>query len=169
MFLKAIDASNKVKTATWQAKHLAVEIRGLDPTNILQFVVDNASVNMKTEKLLYEEFPHIQWDRCVAHGLNLLCEDIGKLEWIEDLFKMCAEKVKYVKNHHMMNTMFLDDFSDGLTLLKSGLTRFMTNFIMINRAYAVRYWLRKLVNSGICMKKVWLMLKVLGAVKVFNV
>ncbi|KAL2623295.1 hypothetical protein R1flu_003500 [Riccia fluitans] len=132
MFMTAIDASNKVKMAVWQAKHLVVEIRRLGPTNVLQFVADNASVNVKTRKLIHEEFPHIQWGGCATHGLDLLYKDIGKLKWVKDLFKLCAEKVKYIKNHHMMNTMFLDDFSDDLTLLKPRMTRFMTNFIMID-------------------------------------
>ncbi|KAL3683431.1 hypothetical protein R1sor_001453 [Riccia sorocarpa] len=55
--------------------------------------------------------------------------------------------VAFIKNHHMTNAIFIDKFSDGLTLLRPGATHFMTNFIMIDRAYALRYCLKEMTSS----------------------
>ncbi|KAL3693454.1 hypothetical protein R1sor_007105 [Riccia sorocarpa] len=55
--------------------------------------------------------------------------------------------VAFIKNHHMTNAIFIDKFSDGLTLLRPGATHFMTNFIMIDRAYALRYCLKEMTAS----------------------
>ncbi|KAL3697714.1 hypothetical protein R1sor_011790 [Riccia sorocarpa] len=58
-----------------------------------------------------------------------------------------SKMVAFIKNHHMTNVIFIDKFSDGLTLLRPGATRFMTNFIMIDHAYALRYCLKEMTSS----------------------
>ncbi|KAL3702405.1 hypothetical protein R1sor_020427 [Riccia sorocarpa] len=122
-------------------------IEELRPENVLQFVVDNAAVNRKAGELIREKYPHIVFGGCVAHGLNLLCHDLGQYAWITSLFDKCQKMVAFIKNHHMTNVIFIDKFSDGLTLLQPSATRFMTNFIMIDRAYALRYCLKEMTSS----------------------
>lgn len=147
-FVDAIDGSNELKDAKWQAEHLLEVIRKRGPENVLQFVADGASVNVKTGMLIREEYPHIIFGRCVAHGLDLLCEDIGKFDWVQVIFDECRDIVTYIKGHRVTHMLFTDKFSNGLTLLKPSLTRFMTNFIMIDRAYALRWCLKKMTVSA---------------------
>ncbi|KAL3695291.1 hypothetical protein R1sor_009367 [Riccia sorocarpa] len=84
---------------------------------------DNASANILAGKLVRERYPHIIFGGCVAHGLDLLMEDIGKLPWVKEVVNDCKKFIKFIKNHHMTNAMFLDFFSNGATLLKPATTR----------------------------------------------
>ncbi|KAL3676244.1 hypothetical protein R1sor_026192 [Riccia sorocarpa] len=108
---------------------------------------DNASANILAGKLVRERYPHIIFGGCVAHGLDLLMEDIGKLPWVKEVVNDCKKFIKFIKNHHMKNAMFLDFFSNDVTLLKPTATRFATNVIMLDRAWTLSSSLRRMLNS----------------------
>ncbi|KAL3686300.1 hypothetical protein R1sor_008874 [Riccia sorocarpa] len=74
-------------------------------------------------------------------------EDIGKLPWVKEVVSDCKSFIKFIKNHHMTNAMFLDFFSNGATLLKPAATRFATNVIMLDRAWTLSSSLRRMVIS----------------------
>ncbi|KAL3683082.1 hypothetical protein R1sor_001104 [Riccia sorocarpa] len=147
MYHSSVDCSGIYKDALWESGELIKMIEKLRPENVLQFVADNAAVNRKAGELIREKYPHIVFGGCVAHGLNLLSHDLGQYTWITSLFDRCQKMVAFIKNHHMTNAIFIDKFSDGLTLLRPDATRFMTNFIMIDRAYALRYCLKEMTSS----------------------
>ncbi|KAL3697302.1 hypothetical protein R1sor_011378 [Riccia sorocarpa] len=142
-----VDGSNETKSAVWIAEHIMQDIEERGPPNVLQFVADNASANILAGKLVRERYPHIIFGGCVAHGLDLLMEDIGKLPWVKEVVNDCKSFIKFIKNHHMTNAMFLDFFSNGATLLKPAATRFATNVIMLDRAWTLSSSLRRMVIS----------------------
>ncbi|KAL3692683.1 hypothetical protein R1sor_006334 [Riccia sorocarpa] len=74
-------------------------------------------------------------------------ENIGKLPWVKEVVNDCKKFIKFIKNHHMTNAMFLDFFSNGATLLKPAATRFATNVIMLDRAWTLSSSLRRMVDS----------------------
>ncbi|KAL3679167.1 hypothetical protein R1sor_022123 [Riccia sorocarpa] len=147
MYHISMDCSVVYKDALWESGELIKVIEELGPENVFQFVADNAPVNRKADELIREKYPHIVFGGCVAHGLNLLSHDLRQYTWITSLFDRCQKMVAFIKNHHMTNVIFIDKFSDGLTLLRPGATCFMTNFIMIDRAYALRYCLKEMTSS----------------------
>ncbi|KAL3680237.1 hypothetical protein R1sor_023193 [Riccia sorocarpa] len=142
-----VDGSNETKSAVWIAEHITKDIEKRGPPNVLQFVADNAFANILAGKLVRERYPHIIFGGCVAHGLDLLMEDIGKLMWVKEVVNDCKKFIKFIKNHHMTNAMFLDFFSNGVTLLKPAATRFATNVIMLDRAWTLSSSLRRMVIS----------------------
>ncbi|KAL3699675.1 hypothetical protein R1sor_017697 [Riccia sorocarpa] len=142
-----VDGSNETKSAVWIAEHIMKDIEERGPHNVLQFVADNASANILAGKLVRERYPHIIFGGCVAHGLDLLMEDTGKLPWVKEVVNDCKSFIKFIKNHHMTNKMFLDFFSNGATLLKPVATRFATNVIMLDRAWTLSSSLRRMVIS----------------------
>ncbi|KAL3685578.1 hypothetical protein R1sor_003600 [Riccia sorocarpa] len=143
-----VDGSNEVKSGVWIAGHIkkAIEERGHE--NVLQFVADNASANTLAGKLVRDTYPHVIFGGCVAHGLDLLMEDIGKLDWVKSVVIECKTFIQFVKNHHMPHAMFLDHFSNGASLLKPAATRFATNCIMLDRAYTLKGPLSRMVISN---------------------
>ncbi|KAL3699826.1 hypothetical protein R1sor_017848 [Riccia sorocarpa] len=80
-----VDGSNETKSAVWIAEHVMKDIEEREPPNVLQFVADNASANILVRKLVRERYPHIIFGVCVAHGLDLLMEDIEKLPWVKEV------------------------------------------------------------------------------------
>ncbi|KAL3699402.1 hypothetical protein R1sor_017424 [Riccia sorocarpa] len=145
MLLKHVDGSNTRKDSQWVADNIIKEVLQIGPTNILQFTADNAHVNKLVGYLIRMRFPHIVFGGCVAHGLDLVCEDIGRLPWVKSIFDKCREFITFIKGHQRSHSMFLDYFSNGVELLKPGATRFATNIIMLDRAYGLSDSLRAMV------------------------
>ena len=69
----------------------AVEYVG--PSNVLQLVSDGENTNKAAGVLLEQKYPHIQWSACVAHCLNNLLKDIGKLDWVKNVIDNGKEVV----------------------------------------------------------------------------
>ncbi|KAL3699713.1 hypothetical protein R1sor_017735 [Riccia sorocarpa] len=80
-----VDGSNEVKSGVWIAGHIKKAIEERGPENVLQFVADNASANTLAGKLVRDTYPHVIFGDCVAHGLDLFMEDIGKLDWVKSV------------------------------------------------------------------------------------
>ncbi|KAL2623830.1 hypothetical protein R1flu_008075 [Riccia fluitans] len=114
------DDSNMTKDAKWVSSHILKAIKEVDPKNVLQFTADNAFANILAEKFVRTEYPHIVFGGCVAHGINLLFEDMGKLAWIGAIFDKCNDIVSFIKNSHQPHIMLMDFFTNGATLLKPG-------------------------------------------------
>ncbi|KAL2622482.1 hypothetical protein R1flu_002687 [Riccia fluitans] len=141
------DGSNMTKDAKWVSGHILNAIKEVDPKNVLQFTGDNPSVNILARNFVRAEYPHIIFGGCVAHGIDLLFEDMEKLAWIGAIFDKCNDIVSFIKNSHQPHTMLMDFFSDGATLLKPRVTRFATNIIMLDRTYHLQHCLKKMVVS----------------------
>ncbi|KAL3676169.1 hypothetical protein R1sor_026117 [Riccia sorocarpa] len=141
------DGSNVTKDAKWVATNMIRVIKEVGPKNVLQFTTDNAVVNTLAGQIVRAEFPHIVFGGCVAHGIDLLFEDMVKLPWIKAIFSKCNEIVCFIKNSHQPHTMLMDFFSDGATLLKPGITRFATSIIMLDRTFHLEHCLKRMVVS----------------------
>ena len=67
------------------AQVLADAIQTIGPDSVVQVVTDNAENCKAAVKIIEKKFPKITWGACTGHTLNLLLEDIGKMEGIWDI------------------------------------------------------------------------------------
>ena len=104
--MKAVDSSGEVKTAEYMAGKLAEVIKDAGEENIIQCVTDNAAACVAAGRLLEAQFPHLTWTGCTSHCLDLLLEDIAKLEWAAPVIAEGKQIVNFVKNHHMPLAIF---------------------------------------------------------------
>jgi len=79
VFLKTVDVSDVLKTARLLYQLFREVVLYVGVENIVHMVTDNAANYVAAGKLLMEEFPSIFWSPCVAHCINLILQDIGKL------------------------------------------------------------------------------------------
>ena len=114
-------------------------------------------------------FPHITWTPCTAHCVDLLLEDIGKLDWVDTVIKEAHSLVKFITNHQSSLAIFRTfskhellrpgkpsvDIELRLALLirlqcrraswHAGETRIATQFIQLARVIQVRKALQQMV------------------------
>ena len=149
-FLGAIDTSGETKDAKYIAGILKNYIQQLGPQNVVQICTDNASVMRKAAKILRKEWPHLYFQGCMAHALNLLLQDWGNQPWARDVVSDAHKIVKFVKNRHAPLALFRKHeraSGKGLNLLSPGATRFATNFLMVSRLLEVKQTLKEAVND----------------------
>ena len=105
MFLRSVNASDQVKDAHLLFFLLDDVVEEVGLQNVVQVIIDNVSNYVAAGRLLKNKHPTIWWTPCATHCLDLMLEDIGKIEWV----KMCVEQTKtitrYIYNHTWVLTL----------------------------------------------------------------
>jgi hypothetical protein len=130
MFLKSVDAYDRVKDAQLLLHPLDEVVVEVGVENVVQVITDNASNNVATGRMLEEKHPTIWWTPCAAHFLDLMFEDIGKIKWV----KKCVEEEKFITRYIYNHTWVLNLLrknNGGRELVRSAITRFATNFLSL--------------------------------------
>ncbi|MBE3102980.1 MAG: DUF domain-containing protein, partial [Bacilli bacterium] len=107
-------------------------IEQVGPTNVVQLCTDNAAIMTGAMSSLLEKYPHMYKQGCAAHILDLLLEDWGKSQSIKDLVNDCRTMVKHIRKYQFTLALFRKH-SPNKALRLPALTRFATNFLMVDR------------------------------------
>jgi len=74
-FLGSMDTSGQKKTATYMTTILEEFIEQMGFKNVMQVTTDNTNANPVAWNLVSSKYPHIFFQGCVVHTLNLLLKD----------------------------------------------------------------------------------------------
>nr|XP_025611971.1 uncharacterized protein LOC112705352 [Arachis hypogaea] len=85
VFLKSVDAYRISKTTEALFKLLRDVVLFVGLENVVHIVMDNAANYLAAGRLSESEFRRLCWSPCVAHCVNLMLQDIGKL--VEDALR----------------------------------------------------------------------------------
>jgi len=144
-FLESVDTSGDTKDADFIAQVVGKAIEDVGAEIVVQVCMDSAVVCKAVGRKLEARFPHITFIPCTPHCLDLLLEDMGKLDWVSSVIAEARTALKFITNHHKSLAFFKS--MSKLELLKPGETRFATNFIMLQRMHEVKASLQQLVVS----------------------
>ena len=144
LFIWSVDTSGHHQDAEYLHSYMLIEetIQLIDRwEEIVQVGTDNAANFKAAGMILLEKKPHIVCVQCAAHCVDLMLEDIGKLE---DNKKTIEGKMiaSMIYNHQFM-TYLLRELNQGHDLLRPGITRFTTHFVALERL-----WLQGQSNAG---------------------
>ena len=87
--------------------------------------------------IITDKYPYIYFQGCVVHAMNLLLEDWGKVTWMKEVVKKSRTIIKFIKRRHMPLAVF-HKHEEKLSLVLSRKTRFVSNFLMVDRLLQVR-------------------------------
>ena len=105
-FLGAVDTTGFPKTAECQASIMEIYIKDVGLQNIVQICMENASSMRAATDIIEDKYPHIYFQGCTIHVMNLLLEDWGKVVWMKDVVKKARTIVKFIKRRHMPLAVF---------------------------------------------------------------
>jgi hypothetical protein len=135
-FLESVDTSGDTKDADFIAQVVGKAIEDVGAEIVVQVCMDSGAVYKAAGRKLEVHFPHITFTPCTPHCLDLLLEDMGKLDWVSSVIAKARTTLKFITNHHKSLALFKS--LSKLELLKLGETRFATNFIMLQRMHEVK-------------------------------
>ena len=107
-------------------------------------IIDNASNYVTTGRMLEEKHLTIWWTPCVSHCLDLMLEDIGKIEWVKKCVEDAKSITRYIYNHSWVLNLMRKH--TGLELAQSTITRFATNFFSLQSLVQQKSNLRKMFS-----------------------
>ncbi|CAI5475124.1 unnamed protein product [Closterium sp. Yama58-4] len=150
VFAESIDCKLETKTGGYIASVLRPIIEKVGPANIVAFCMDGGSNYAAACRELMLEFPHIEHVPCATHVMDLLMEDIGKMDWCKDIVAKAGLMITFVRAHHFTKGYMRSPQvkgGRGKQVLKPAGTRFGTQFIAVQRLCEVRSALTQLVLS----------------------
>lgn len=99
-------------------------------------VSDHAANIVLAKRLIADKYPHIIPVRCIAHHINLLTNDIMKLNWSSKIIKDCKKVVKYFRKSHAAHEYLQEEIANfnivGGSLKQYVKTRWTTAFDCTN-------------------------------------
>ncbi|KAG4990910.1 hypothetical protein JHK87_024367 [Glycine soja] len=164
----AIDCSNEIKEKDSIAKHMREVIMEVGPSNIVQIVMDNATIFKAAGLIIKAQFPSIYWTPCVVHTLNLALKNICATKNTEKkknnvVYQECswitqiAEDAMFVKNFvmsHSMRLSILNSFN-SLKLLSIAPARFASTIVMLKRFKQLKKGLQEMVINTLLDDNWW--------------
>ena len=146
MFLKSVDASDKVKDGHLLFQLLDEVIEDVGVANVVQIITDNASNYVLAGRLLEEKHKTIFWTPCAAHCIDLMLEDIGKLDWVRNTVDNAKSITKFIYNHTLVLSL-MRKHTGGKDIIRPAITRFATHFLTLQSMLSQHRNLQKMFSS----------------------
>jgi hypothetical protein len=111
--------------------------------NVVQICTDNGA-NFKAVGRILTEYPKLYWTPCAAHCLDLMLEDIAKLEKFKDWIVKGKRVTTFIYRHlKLLDKM--REHTKGNELVRPAATRFATTFCTMQSLHKNREALRSLL------------------------
>eukprot|EP00253_Pinus_taeda_P027219 PITA_27219 len=146
MFLKLVDASDKVKYGHLLFQLLDEVVEEVGVANVVQIIKNNASNYVLPGKLLEEKHKTIFWTPCAAHCIDLMLEDIGKIDWVKNSIDHAKSITKFIYNHTLILSL-MRKHTGGKDIIKPAITRFATHFLTLQFMLSQHRNLQKMFSS----------------------
>ena len=154
MFLKSIDASNKIKDGHLLFQLLDQVVEEVEVANVVQIITDNASNYVLGDKLLEEKHKTIFWNPCAAHCIDLMLQDIGKLDWVKNTVDHAKSITKFIYNHSWILSL-MRRHTGGKDIIRLAITRFATHFLTLQSMFSQHRNLQKIFSSDEWNQSQW--------------
>lgn len=112
----------------------------------MQVVTDNGSNYVSAAKFLMEKRSNLFWTPCAAHCLDLMLEDIGKIDKIKKTLRKAINLVGFIYNHGGVLNM-MRNCTNNKELARHGVTHFATCFLTLQSVHNQKQALRSMFTS----------------------
>jgi hypothetical protein len=144
-FLGSVDASSEVVNTNMLGDLLEKQIDKIGKEHVVQIVTDNAANYKAAGRGLMKRIPYLFWTPCVAHFLDLLLEDIRKINEFNTCINMAKKLSRFLYKHGWLHNLMREMI--GGDLVRPGVTQFATKFLTLASMYRHRNGLRTLFVS----------------------
>ncbi|KAG4399713.1 hypothetical protein AAZX31_08G274000 [Glycine max] len=146
VFLRSVDVSHASKSAEMLHKLFREMVLFVGPENVVHIVTSNAENYVAAGRLLEAEFPKLYWSPCATQCINLMLDDIMKLEEVSEIVSLASKITKYIYNH-CYSLYLMRKYTGGKDILGPAPTQSATNFIALQSILAHKDALRAMVTS----------------------
>ncbi|RVW96149.1 hypothetical protein CK203_037756 [Vitis vinifera] len=148
-FMKSIDASDTIKNGELMFKYLDEVVEEIGEENVVQVITDNASNYVNAGMRLMEKRRKLWWTPCVAHCIDLMLEDIGKLNVHATTLSRARQVVKFIYGHTWVLSL-MRTFTKNHELLRPAITRFAIAFLTLQSLYKQKQTLIAMFSEKWC-------------------
>ncbi|GAB4824765.1 hypothetical protein Ancab_040320 [Ancistrocladus abbreviatus] len=145
MFLKSIDVNGGGGPDSLFVRVLSDTITEAGPTNVLQVISHLGQFSGACESSVISKFPHIFWSHCISHSINVLMEEIAKLDWMKAVVS-CATGIEQciLQYHHSSLCLIINNLPGSSDSLSEKLA---PSYALVKRIVNARQTVQELVAS----------------------
>ncbi|XP_042480873.1 uncharacterized protein LOC122061586 isoform X1 [Macadamia integrifolia] len=145
-FHKSVDVSTYFKNTKWLADLFDSVIQDFGPENVVQIIMDNALNYAGVGSQILQNYSTIFWSPCASHCLNLILEDFSKIDWVNRCILQAQTISRFVYNHTWVLDL-MKKFTGGQELVRTGITKSVSNFLSLQSMLKQRSRLKHMFNS----------------------
>ena len=145
-FMKSIDAPDTIKNGELMFTYLDDVVEEIREENVVQVIPDNASNYVNAGMRLMEKRRRLWWTPCAAHCIDLMLEDIGKVNVHDTTLARARQVVKFIYGHTWVLSL-MRTFTKNHELLRPAITWFATSFLTLQSIYKQKQALIAMFSS----------------------
>jgi hypothetical protein len=108
------DVSSDSHTGVFNTTEIEKVLTTIGPKKFAAVVSDAESALQMARKVISEKYPHILSIRCMAHHINLITNDIIKLNFAKNTFKKCQTIITFFKTSYRAGANLQEDIIQSL-------------------------------------------------------
>jgi len=97
---------------------------------------------------------NLYWTHCAAHCIDLILEDIGKINKVGNTIKKGVALSGFIYNHSGILNM-MRRLNGNKELVRFGVTRFATSFLCLQSLHKAKSYLRTMFTSEVWNRSKW--------------
>ncbi|XP_071921749.1 uncharacterized protein [Coffea arabica] len=129
IYHSSVDCTNVKKTAEYIFKLMDKVVEIVGEKNVVQVVTDSESSMKVAGQLLMKKRKNLLWSPCAAHCIDLMLEDIGKIDNVKETIAQGKKITSFIYNSDKVVNLKKTYTKKKRELLRPGITRFATEFI----------------------------------------
>ncbi|KAK9993540.1 hypothetical protein SO802_023243 [Lithocarpus litseifolius] len=146
IFIHFVDTFNLVKDAINLSNLFDEIVNWVGPANIVHLVIDNTTNYVAARRIFCGKYRNISWLPCVAHCLNVIFKEIGKMDHVAKLTKRASKITVFIYNQVALQA-WLRTRKNWMEIVRLGPTRLATTFIALQSLKEHKHDLQALMTS----------------------
>lgn len=126
VFVKSIAITSDLHTGEYRSEEIQQVMKTYGTHKFVTLIGNNAKNLQRAFDLVKLQHPYVNTLNCVAHTLNLLCNDIMIEDAIQAFVSVAIDTIKSIRKSQILNALFkqiIADKGSGEQLKLSGKTR----------------------------------------------
>lgn len=137
IFLRSVDMSDLINSVDSLYDLLKEVVEEVGVRNVLQVITKSDDQYVAAGKRLTDSYPSLFWTPCACQCIDLMLEDIRKLESVHVILEQAKAISRFIYNHNVvLNMMRQKTF--GVDIVDLGITQSATDFMTLKRLVDIK-------------------------------
>ncbi|KAK6155611.1 hypothetical protein DH2020_009859 [Rehmannia glutinosa] len=145
-FHKSVDASSYYKNIKYLSDLFDSIIQDFGQENVVQIIMDNPLNYPGLATHILQNYGSIFVTPCASQCMNGILEEFCKVDWINRCILQAQVVSKYIYNNSSTLDM-MKKFTGGQEIIRSGVTKFVSNFLSLQAMLKQKSRLKHMFNS----------------------
>ncbi|KAL4574784.1 hypothetical protein LXL04_021622 [Taraxacum kok-saghyz] len=145
-FYKSVDASSYFKNTKFLTDLFDSVIQDFGSENIVQIILDNALNCTSVVNYILQTYGTIFVSPCASQCVNAILKEFSKIDWVNRCIVQAQVISKFIYNDQSVLDL-MKKYTVNEEIVKSGITKYVSNFISLSSILKQRSRLKHMFNS----------------------